>query len=960
MDIKFTCDSCHQKMVVDSDYLDAFKEMNCPECKAVLKLPKKNTLEQSVTPKSLEVRHEKPVKKTKVSAKKVKNKAVKSKSLKAKNVLKKNRRKASIGTPMILMALILLGAAYYVIQDGTIFRLNDKPVVVKKAPEPVKKKVKKKEKPKVVEVVEFKPLPKMEEKVDMHGHIAHLSFKDIMEDKCISCHGAPGEKVEGKFNLLKLMASQGVHNKHWAAVYKQIESGEMPPEDERPLTEDEKLVVLSELRQMTSQTAVARKTRALTPDEIKNTLVDIFQIDEGTYNPFTPLYANYAQNDFYSTQKSVITPYYLDDLYETLHDALESYVSLKPITQPMNQAAAFPGRIHLQEKVGSRVDLRWGRKDIDFVQTQFKNLDVPEKSKKKVRNRDIVGPDSSINKDLAKLSLPPGTYKLSFDAQTVNLDRPVNEKKYGKQVAQIYKSLKEKHDYSLPVEFFILPPGQNDPHARRKFVTTVDVETSEMSRYTVEFTLDRRNGIGYRFPLGLIPGDSGLARMIAAHRVKDRPVERKDIEEMYDKFLRVPNYEFAQVRFKNVKIEGPFDVQVSPYSVADAERLNNITIRKKFRTLHNENLIQMNMSYDYIFDKFRQRQIEREESYRNSLVAFFLSTEFLTLNYDTKDKRKHARMLSYVFHKSTPSPELNGQFEKALKMRDTSEFSEWLVNHPHFNRFVASFTKQWLHLSAVNEAQPDRKKFRQFYDNDLMPAYTEEAKQFLLYLFRENRPVKELVAADYSVINNNLISFYDGGRKHEQDGFKKYSFSDKSRGGILASGAFLTATGNGVEQLPIKRAEWILTNLLDSHLPPPPDDINLENFQQDLSAPLHKRLAAHSENAACYSCHKKIDPLAIMMNGFNTIGGHDYNGASNKVKLNDKILRNFSDFKNYLGTQEEALARSFTKSILRYSLGRDLYVQDAESIDKIIEENRSDSYPMKNMMKSIIKYYFFN
>lgn len=253
-------------------------------------------------------------------------------------------------------------------------------------------------------------------------------------------------------------------------------------------------------------------------------------------------------------------------------------------------------------------------------------------------------------------------------------------------------------------------------------------------------------------------------------------------------------------------------------------------------------------------------------------------------------------MLSYVFHKSTPSQELKEQFQKALKVRDLSEFTDWLVAHPHFNRYVESFTKQWLHLSNVNNAMPDQKKFRQFYDDKLMDSYTEEAKQFLLYIFRENRPVKELVSADYSIINNDLISFYEHGKRHEEDGFKKYTFSDKSRGGILASGAFLTATGNGVEQLPIKRAEWILTNLLNSHLPPP-DDINLENFQQDLNAPLHMRLGAHSENAACYSCHKKIDPLAIMMNGFNTIGGQDYNRSSNKVKLNDKILRNFTEFK---------------------------------------------------------------
>lgn len=150
-----------------------------------------------------------------------------------------------------------------------------------------------------------------------------------------------------------------------------------------------------------------------------------------------------------------------------------------------------------------------------------------------------------------------------------------------------------------------------------------------------------------------------------------------------------------------------------------------------------------------------------------------------------------------------------------------------------------------------------------------------------------------------------------------------------------------------------------MKNLLDSHLPPPPDDIELDDFQKDLSAPLHERLKAHSQDAKCYSCHKKIDPLAIMMNGFNTIGEFDYGNSYTKVKLNGEVIRDFKEFKAYLGTQEETLARSFIKALLRYSLGRDLFVQDNPLLEKIIDENRANNFPVKDLMKSIMKYYFF-
>lgn len=344
-------------------FADALQLLNKADLQKIINAPHKRPDSQDLL-----------TKKKSSSGSLLKKKAAQGK-LKSKNVLKKNRRKTPVSMPLVLTVILLFGATYFVIQDGTIFKQPPKPVVVKKAPEPQKKKTVVPKKTVVKEVItqrEIKPLPKIEEVIDMKGHIELQTFSEIMEAKCTSCHGAEGKEVEGKFNLVKLMSSKGIHPKHWQAVYSQIEKNEMPPEDETQLIEDEKIIVLNQLKEMISQTEVTRKSRALTPDEIKNTLVDIFKIDQDTYNPFTPLYANYAQDDFYTTQKSVITPYYLDDLYETLHDALESYVALKPQIDPLNLQATFPKRVPLGWKVGDQTELRWNGTGTYFVQTQLK------------------------------------------------------------------------------------------------------------------------------------------------------------------------------------------------------------------------------------------------------------------------------------------------------------------------------------------------------------------------------------------------------------------------------------------------------------------------------------------------------------------------------------------------------------------------------------------------------------
>ena len=158
------------------------------------------------------------------------------------------------------------------------------------------------------------------------------------------------------------------------------------------------------------------------------------------------------------------------------------------------------------------------------------------------------------------------------------------------------------------------------------------------------------------------------------------------------KYIRTKDYDLPMIRMQNITIEGPFDIEVSEYSVDAYKRIDNISIRKNFSALHNDNLIQMNMSYDYIFSKFQQRQIGPEESYGNALVTFCLSPEFLTLEYDLRDRRKHPRLLSYVLHESPPSKEFNEQYTKAVKSRRTSEFTESLVAHRNFPRFVGSFS----------------------------------------------------------------------------------------------------------------------------------------------------------------------------------------------------------------------------------------------------------------------------
>ncbi|MCM8526094.1 MAG: DUF1588 domain-containing protein, partial [Lentisphaeraceae bacterium] len=630
-----------------------------------------------------------------------------------------------------------------------------------------------------------------------------------------------------------------------------------------------------------------------------------------------------------------------------------------------NLKVSLPGQVHRVIQKGNSSELRWEFQGL-MNPVAFENRD--DKSGK---GRKEDGPQTNTDETLEKFSLPAGTYIFSFTGEAQNMDPDkYNEKKYGKALIEAFKRVIPKDGYSLPIDFFIVPPGQADAFGKTQQITTVDVSSKGKKRYEVKFTLNRRAALSYRMGTKFL-WDGEVAKIIAQHRTKN--ADRKAQEEVLEKEIKSPNYPFAKIHMSNFKIKGPLNVKVNDYSLKDDEKLNDRAIGQKFKNLHEDAAIRNNTVYSYIFSKLKQSKMDEEESFRIAMISFFLSPDFLTVGNNKKDKQAYARYVSYAFHKSHPSKDFLNYFQEAQKTRNADKLADWLVNHSNFERFLKNFTYQWLQMEEILAATPEESKFGLFHAKNFFEAYQREASQFFLHLFSNNLPAKEIVTANYSIINEDLKGFYENGggsynyrsRTIEKESydiqpgtFKKHTFKDNEHGGLLTMGAFLTATGNGVDGLPIKRSTWILENLLDSPLPPPPDEIDLTNFESKHSADLKTKLESHSNNPSCYSCHKRIDPFAVIMDKFDTMGGINRKYSRDAVLINSTKIKNVSDLKQYIGSQEDVLARSFTKKLLEFTLGRQLYIQDDPKLNAVIEENKESGYKLKNLLSSILKHFY--
>ena len=101
-----------------------------------------------------------------------------------------------------------------------------------------------------------------------------------------------------------------------------------------------------------------------------------------------------------------------------------------------------------------------------------------------------------------------------------------------------------------------------------------------------------------------------------------------------------------------------------------------------------------------------------------------------------------------------------------------------------------------------------------------------------------------------------------------------------------------------------------------------------------------------------------MDPLAIIMDCYDTIGGENPKYTPDAVRINTQKIRGIDELKAYLTFHDTTIARSFCKKLISYILGRELMIKDEAKLDAIIAENRATGYRSANLYRSIIKHYF--
>jgi hypothetical protein len=273
---------------------------------------------------------------------------------------------------------------------------------------------------------------------------------------------------------------------------------------------------------------------------------------------------------------------------------------------------------------------------------------------------------------------------------------------------------------------------------------------------------------------------------------------------------------------------------------------------------------------------------------------------------------------------------------------------------------VDNFVDQWLQMSKLNGLVPDVNAFPDF-DENLREAMHQETEEFVASQLRQDRSVLELLTANHSYLNERLARHYSIPNVYGNH-FRKFTFADGVRGGLLGQASVLTVTSYPNRTSVVLRGKWLLANMLGSPPPAPPVDVpSLKDPGQDgQPLSLRDRMELHRNSPACTGCHQRMDPLGFSLENFDALGKWRRTADGDSVDATAALpdgttFEGIAGLRNLLLEHKDDYVRTLTEKLLSYSVGRGIEYSDRPAIRKIARESRAADYRWSSLILGIVR-----
>jgi hypothetical protein len=322
-----------------------------------------------------------------------------------------------------------------------------------------------------------------------------------------------------------------------------------------------------------------------------------------------------------------------------------------------------------------------------------------------------------------------------------------------------------------------------------------------------------------------------------------------------------------------------------------------------------------------------------------------------------------ASRLSFFLWKRAPDDELLTLAKKGELLRPDVLDAQVrrMLAAPQAETLVTDFAFRWLDLLEVDKFEWDKQIFPEF-SVELRQDVLTEIDLFLRSILLEDKNVEQLLAADFTFLNERLAKHYGITTVHGAQ-FRRVHLEDENRYGLLGKGAVLLHTSYGNRTSPVVRGAWVLDKLRGTPPAPPPP-----NVVTDLSTPpgaqpktMRLMLEEHRKNPTCNMCHGVIEPHGLPLERFTVTGQwRDLDWQANapidsKVTMPDgKEIEGPADLRRALLSRPGQFVQALTVKLMMYALGREIEPQDMPQVRAIVRAAAKNDYRFSSLVTGIV------
>jgi hypothetical protein len=395
--------------------------------------------------------------------------------------------------------------------------------------------------------------------------------------------------------------------------------------------------------------------------------------------------------------------------------------------------------------------------------------------------------------------------------------------------------------------------------------------------------------------------------------------------------------------------------------------------------------------YVKLYDLAREKGEDFDAAIRLPLQAVLVSPRFVVLWGDPAgegpgkgaavrplDGHELATRLACFLWSSLPDRELTLAAEQG-RLNDPEVIEQQVRRMLHDRRITdglfEGFVCQWLQLDKLDRNAPDADLYPTYFQNNLGELMNHELLLFADAIMAEDRSILEFVDADWGFVCYPLAQHYGienfPGKKppgNAEPPWYRMKFTDKRRGGVLTMGKVLVGTSQPQRTSPVHRGKWVLETILGAPPPPPPPDVDnvlKEGKDEGMkSLTVRQRLERHRADAACFSCHRLIDPLGMALETFDPVGkwrdrDQDQPIDASGTLADGKEFKGVVELKALLLSRKDEFVRCFVERMLTYALGRKLELGDAAVVRQIAEAVARDDYRFSRAVVEVARSYPF-